>query len=122
MCLLRRQAVLWHGSPPMAGHDSVPSSLQYDGRFTVPLPWFSGVDEHHAWASALPVFPRIMVPALIGFAQHDSLVPFHGFRGSELTALPQVRLVALPSGGHASSVTCRRVTTAWHEDQDLRWA
>jgi predicted alpha/beta-fold hydrolase len=88
------------------------SLLTFDELYTAPRGGFASALDYYRRASALPLIPRIQVPALILTARDDPFIPAAPFE--TLTAPPHIEVRIMPRGGHVGFL-------GWDGAGGVRW-
>ena len=102
---LRRKARLFPDRYDASRLRGVWTIRRFDDLITAPHMGFQNVANYYERASALPFVERIRVPTLIVSAKDDPFIPFAPFERPEVTANPNVRLIAPTHGGHVGFVS-----------------
>jgi predicted alpha/beta-fold hydrolase len=102
---MRRKALLFPDRFDVSLLQGVRSIRQFDDRFTAPHCGFKDSADYYRRASALPYLPAIRVPTLIIHAKDDPLIPYAPFARQEMTANPNLFLLAPENGGHVGFVS-----------------
>lgn len=97
---LRRKARLFPDRYDVSRLRGVWTIRRYDDLITAPHMGFQNVAHYYERASSLPFIKQIAVPALIIHAKDDPFIPFAQFTRDEVTANPNVALIAPDHGGH----------------------
>ena len=101
---LRRKARLFPDRYDASRLRGVWTIRRFDDLITAPHTGFQNVANYYARASALPFIERISVPTLIVHAKDDPFIPFAPFERREVTANPNVALIAPAHGGHVGFI------------------
>ncbi|HKQ04011.1 MAG TPA: alpha/beta fold hydrolase [Blastocatellia bacterium] len=102
---LRRKARLFPDRYDASRLRGVWTIRRFDDLITAPHMGFQNVANYYERASALPFVERISVPTLIVSAKDDPFIPFAPFERPEVTANPNVALIAPAHGGHVGFVS-----------------
>jgi predicted alpha/beta-fold hydrolase len=97
---LRRKATLFPDKYDISHLRGVWTIRKFDDVYTAPHSGFRNVAHYYERASALPFIKGIFVPTLIIHAKDDPFIPFSPFERPEVTANPNVALLAPSHGGH----------------------
>jgi uncharacterized protein len=89
---------------------------QFDDAFVAPHCGFRDSADYYERSSALRVMDRISIPALIVHAKDDPFIPFAQFERPQVTANPNVILLAPDQGGHVGFIS------AAGEGEERFWA
>jgi predicted alpha/beta-fold hydrolase len=92
------------------------SIRKFDSVYTAPHAGFRDVADYYDRASAFPYLKRISIPSLIIQSKDDPFIPFHPFLQPEVSANPNVVLLAPERGGHVGFIS------AEHKGDDRFWA
>jgi uncharacterized protein len=102
---LRRKARLFPDRYDTSRLRGVWTIRKFDDVYTAPHAGFRNVAHYYERASALPFISRITAPTLIIHAKDDPFIPFEPFERPELTANPNVSLLAPDNGGHVGFIS-----------------
>lgn len=101
---LRRKARLFPDRYDASRLRGVWTIRRFDDLITAPHMGFRDVAHYYERASALPLVKDIAVPTLIVSAKDDPFIPFAPFASAEVTANPNVVVLAPDHGGHVGFV------------------
>ena len=113
---LRRKARLFPDRYDASHLRGVWSIRKFDDVYTAPHSGFRDVAHYYERASALPLISRITAQTLIIHAKDDPFIPFDPFQRPEVTANPNVLVLATDYGGHVGFISARA------EGEDRFWA
>ena len=102
---LRRKATLFPDKFDISHLRGVWTIRKFDDVYTAPHSGFRNVAQYYERASALPFIKDISVPTLIIHAKDDPFIPFSQFERPEVTANPNVALLAPSHGGHVGFIS-----------------
>jgi predicted alpha/beta-fold hydrolase len=102
---LRRKATLFPDKYDLSHLRGVWTIRKFDDVYTAPHSGFRNVAHYYERASALPFIKGISVPTLIIHAKDDPFIPFSPFERPEVTANPNVALLAPSHGGHVGFIS-----------------
>jgi predicted alpha/beta-fold hydrolase len=102
---LRRKATLFPDKFDKSRLRGVWTIRKFDDVYTAPHSGFRNVAQYYERASALPFIKDIKVPTLIIHAKDDPFIPFSPFERPEVTANPNVALLAPDHGGHVGFIS-----------------
>ncbi len=100
---------------------SISSLRAFDNTYTAADAGYDSADAYYHGASALRVMPYIQVPALVVAAADDPLVPIESFRGQELAANANVKLVTPEKGGHVAFISDKNISLPDSQVRDRFW-
>jgi predicted alpha/beta-fold hydrolase len=102
---LRRKAELFPTRYDLSRLRGAWTIRQYDEAYVAPHWGFRDAADYYERASALRSAGGITVPSLIIHAKDDPFIPHTQFTGSEISANPNIAVVAPDSGGHVGFIS-----------------
>jgi predicted alpha/beta-fold hydrolase len=102
----------------LAGRDgvgAVTTIREFDERITAPVHGFAGAEDYWSRSSALPLLPRLAVPALLLSARNDPLLDEPSFPEALARSHPFLHLETPWHGGHVGFLEWHRGRQPWSE-------
>jgi uncharacterized protein len=100
--------------------DNVRTIYEFDDRFTAQSFGFGTADNYYATQSSNQFLNRIHVPALLVQAKDDPMIPFDVYGHPAFSSNPNLRLIAVESGGHLGFVA-RNKPRLWLDGVLMEW-
>ncbi len=116
---MERKDALFPGIGDMERIRRVRTIREFDEVVTAPHFGFGSAANYYRLASSAPLLENIRVPTLIVQSKDDPFIPFESFITSNITANPDLRLLATEFGGHTGFIGTRPFGP---DDLDAYWA